>query len=74
MSRLADAIDGGAIFVVAVFVTAFVVGGVLGFKMGKDEAGQFNEREALRAECIGGNQLACRVYEIDHSRGQDVFR
>ena len=65
---LADLFDDGVFFAVLGFVFAVLVGVFLGFAAGKSQAAIFNDRETLRVECVGGNQNACRLYEVDYSR------
>ena len=47
-------------------VIGVILGGISGHYMAEDMVEQWNSREALRAECIAGNDRACRIYEVDH--------
>ena len=58
--------DFGVIGFIIGGVIGVILGGISGHYMAEDMVEQWNSREALRAECIAGNDRACRIYEVDH--------
>lgn len=50
------------------FVVGIFAGGWCGYLMFEDIAHDFDTQETLRAECVKGNDRACRMYEVDYGR------
>lgn len=58
--------------VYCVFAVAGVAGAAVGVTCGlwtgKDTVNAWNNKNELRAECVAGNDRACRIYEVDYGR------
>lgn len=66
---LKDANDDPISAAVIALVVSALIGGAFGYWSMRDVVRDWNTKAELRAACIGGNDRACRVYEVDHGRG-----